>query len=968
MKAKHLLLFLIILLFVVPTATGQSGITDKIGADEYERGPSLEAIERNAASAYKDGDYYAAMIYYRRILESDSLHPQALKGYGAAAMEMGAYARAEWAYQLLVSKGMTGPDGMPIVNLGEAKFHLCKYEEAKALFDEIIVETPVGITKEVLDKANLGRQSCKLALEMRSKSDTLTQIDTLKELNTAHAEFAPYQKGDTLFYSSYSFLYENDKRYPKRFLAKTLYGLPQSDTLKSQLATFNEENQHTANVTFNDKGDVMYYTICNFIEKTAKIRCDIYRRKLTGDNTWGPAEKLPAPVNFPADSVTNTEPSVGLLPGQDVEVLYFVSDRPGSIGKRDIWYARIEQDGSFSQPVNLDTLINTKENDVTPFYHYSTNTLYFSTNGRASLGGYDVYRSRGNNNGWEEEPENMGWPINSCGNDIYFAPLKEGKTAVFSSNREGATAFKADEEDELEYEQACCYDLFRAPVEKPEIIAVACEEPAGTPLEGVTMRLFQINSQGKAVEEMKTKATTDRVSFQVQPRRSYMIVMSKPKYTTDTLKFTTPATLWTDTIFKKLCLKPAKPHLIVTVFDKRDSVPLPGATVNFRTLSRKLPNGLVEKGEGGKVLAFLSTINELANRFDYSVEFEHRYNASASKRGYFQDSTDEISTEGLLDADTLRRQLYLTRGVLFTANTVNCVTRDTLYGVTYTLSETESGNLVDQYTSPSRSTFYERTVHYDKLYTVIASKDGFKSDTVRFSTKDLSHKSFEHIRRELCLRPLTVQAYLPISLYFDNDEPDKRTTSTTTTKVYQPTYVSYYRRKPEFLDGYSKGLEGTEKQAALDSIEYFFEKDVRAGWEKLFFFSEDLLKMMERGDYIVLTLRGFASPRANPQYNLNLTKRRVASVHNHFLKHDGGIYRPYVENGQLKIVLEPNGEKFAPKDVSDDPKDDRHSLYDPRASRERRLEIIGVEVKRGTIGQNTVTPNLISEPTANGSQ
>jgi hypothetical protein len=556
----------------------------------------------------------------------------------------------------------------------------------------------------------------------------------------------------------------------------------------------------------------------------------------------------------------------------------------------------------------------------------------------------------------------MGIPINSCGNDIFFAPLKEGKTAVFSSNRKGAKAFTADEEDELEYEQACCYDLFRAPVEKPEIIAVACEAPAGTPLEGVTMRLFQFNSKGQAVEEMKITATnSDRASFQVQPRRSYMIVMSKPKYTTDTLKFTTPAALWKDTIFKKLCLKPAKPHLIVTVFDKGTGEALPGATVNFHTIGRKLPNGLVEKGERGRPLAFLAMVNELANRFDYAVEFDHRYTAAATKRGYFQDSTDEISTEGLGDADTLRRQLYLTRGVLFSAHTLNLVTRDTLYNVTYTLVETEGGNRTERYINPPGTIYYETTVHYDRQYMVIAFKEGFSSDTVRFSTKDLSHTSFEHIKRELRLRPITLAAYLPIRLYFDNDEPDKRTMNTTTTKVYQPTYVAYYRRKPEFSEGYSTGLEGAEKQAAKDSIEYFFEKEVRAGWEKLFFFSEDLLKMMERGDYIELTLRGFASPRANAAYNMNLTKRRVASVRNHFLKHDGGIYKPYVDNGQIVIKLEPNGENLAPKDISDDPKDAKRSLYAPRASRERRLEIIGVEVKRGTYNQEIETPNLMSE-------
>ncbi|MCB0542303.1 MAG: hypothetical protein KDC70_02230, partial [Saprospiraceae bacterium] len=142
-------------------------------------------------------------------------------------------------------------------------------------------------------------------------------------------------------------------------------------------------------------------------------------------------------------------------------------------------------------------------------------------------------------------------------------------------------------------------------------------------------------------------------------------------------------------------------------------------------------------------------------------------------------------------------------------------------------------------------------------------------------------------------------------------------------------------------------LEGQERQTALDSMDVFFERDVRGGWERLFAFSEVLYEMMTRGDYIVLTLKGYASPRAASQYNLNLTSRRVSSVLNHFLIFDGGIYKKFVDNGQIVIKLEPNGEKKAPKDISDNIKEERKSIYDPRASRERRLEIIGVEVSRG---------------------
>ena len=150
-----------------------------------------------------------------------------------------------------------------------------------------------------------------------------------------------------------------------------------------------------------------------------------------------------------------------------------------------------------------------------------------------------------------------------------------------------------------------------------------------------------------------------------------------------------------------------------------------------------------------------------------------------------------------------------------------------------------------------------------------------------------------------------------------------------------------------FIGGeYTAGLSGRDLQIANDTLDYFFEKEVRAGWEGLMAFSEVLYDMMSRGDTIVLTLKGFASPRAATKYNLNLTARRVSSVLNHFMIFDGGIYKKFVENGQITIVQEPNGESKAPRGISDVISKERESIYSVPASRERRLEIIGVQVNR----------------------
>ncbi len=111
-------------------------------------------------------------------------------------------------------------------------------------------------------------------------------------------------------------------------------------------------------------------------------------------------------------------------------------------------------------------------------------------------------------------------------------------------------------------------------------------------------------------------------------------------------------------------------------------------------------------------------------------------------------------------------------------------------------------------------------------------------------------------------------------------------------------------------------------------------------------FSEVLYEMLTRGDSIEITLKGYASPRAGAKYNKNLTDRRVSSVYNHFDIFDGGIYKRFVVSKQLVILREANGEAKAPPGISDNIKDERKSIYDVRASRERRLEIIGVKVNK----------------------
>jgi tetratricopeptide (TPR) repeat protein len=907
----------------------QNGVSDRIN-EELDRAPSIAKLEQAAAKAYGNQDYYTAMKYYDRVISADSTLATAWKGYAESAVQLNALPNAQVAYQYMLDHNMS-PDGSVLLALGEVQFLQGNYAEAKMLYRKFLHDEPASATPQMIEIAQTGLENSDWALSIADNTDLetpVTPLDTLSVNTTRYSEYSPLLVGDTLWFSSYRFPFKKDRHNPERYLVKVLNATLQEDQLAAEPATFNEETRHTAHVTFTANGDAMYYSLCDFIND-ADIRCELYMRQLQSNNTWGPAVKLPESINMP--EYTTTGANIGKVPGEDKEVLYFVSDRPNGKGKRDIWYSTIEANG-YSEPQNLP--LNTAGNDVTPFYHSNTGTLYFSTDGLQTLGGFDIYKSQGFGTQWSE-PTNMGSPLNTSYNDAYFSLTPNSHTAFLASNRRG---------DHNSSEEACCYDIFKADLVKPQMIAVTFNKWTGDSLSATTMRLIEITPNGPG-EEIKVKVAGTNFAFPLQPGKKYMLIADKPHFSSDTLVFETPKTIWKDVLVKKLYLTPSKVNLIATVYDKETKEPITGVTARFLDMGQLLPGGTFATGKDGSPLSMDQQTSAADNRFDYGLQFDHRYKVVVSKPGYTIDSTDVISTEGLSGNTTIERKLYITRGLAFEAFTINIQNRDTLYGVRYELVEIGGDKRQDQFLSPLGKN-YETTVNFERRYMIKATKDGFSSDSVEFSTVGLQRVDFQKIVRELRLKPLVLEAYLPIRLFFDNDYPDPRTTATTTTRDYRPTYVEYYNRKDEFIEKYTTGLTGKDLQIATDTLDYFFEKEVRAGWEGLMAFSEVLYEMMERGDTIVLTLKGFASPRAATNYNLNLTARRVSSVLNHFMIFDGGIYKKFVQNGQITIVQEPNGESKSPRGISDVISKERESIYNVPASRERRLEIIGVQVNR----------------------
>jgi len=153
---------------------------------------------------------------------------------------------------------------------------------------------------------------------------------------------------------------------------------------------------------------------------------DIYVSKYY-DGKWHKAKKLNKHIN-----TKHWESHASI--SADGKALYFTSDRPGGYGGLDIYVSYKEDDGDWGPAINLGKTINTKYDEETPFILNDGKTLYFSSQGHYSMGGFDVFHSRKLSNGRWTTPLNLGYPISTVGNDLFYLPKKNGEYAFFALN------------------------------------------------------------------------------------------------------------------------------------------------------------------------------------------------------------------------------------------------------------------------------------------------------------------------------------------------------------------------------------------------------------------------------------------------------------------------------------------------------------------------------------------------------
>lgn len=169
-----------------------------------------------------------------------------------------------------------------------------------------------------------------------------------------------------------------------------------------------------------------------FLYKTDNFDGNIYSSEYV-KGSWTPIKKLNRNINT---KYYESHASISA----DGKQLYFTSNREGGNGGLDIYISEKEASGDWGPAINLGKNINTIYNEDTPFVTLNDSILYFSSEGHSGMGGYDIYRSSGNGSVWKA-PQNMGFPINSTDDDLFFQPFNNDENGFYSLT----TAYKKKE-------------------------------------------------------------------------------------------------------------------------------------------------------------------------------------------------------------------------------------------------------------------------------------------------------------------------------------------------------------------------------------------------------------------------------------------------------------------------------------------------------------------------------------------
>ena len=379
-------------------------------------------------AAYDYLNFNKAEIYFKEAISIDKKFYEAYIMLGDLMAKQKRYVEASLNYRAAVK--IDSLFFKPVFfTLANAEIMYGNYGSALVHYNVYLAQAGMSARNRIVAAKNV--KNCEFAINALKNPIPFNPVSVGSGINTNDDEYWPSitADGQTMIFTRQQATVENQSSYVLE--QEDFYVSYFSDN--SWQKAFNagaplNTIQNEGAQTLSSNGNYMFFTAC---ERPGGMgSCDLYFSSLN-DGKWSEPVNLRSPVNSPS---WESQPSISA----DGKTLFFSSSRPGGFGGKDLWLSRLNEKNIWTKPVNLGKVINTDGDEMSPFIHFDGKTLYFASDGRVGMGGFDIYMTRLKDDSTWTDPKNLGYPINTYNDEMGLIIESEGKKAYFSSIRNKA--------------------------------------------------------------------------------------------------------------------------------------------------------------------------------------------------------------------------------------------------------------------------------------------------------------------------------------------------------------------------------------------------------------------------------------------------------------------------------------------------------------------------------------------------
>ena len=419
---------MILRFFIIAAFVLSSCLVSEKGYSQQYHTTSAKALKvyKAGLTAFDYVDYIGAERYFKQALEIDNKFYEAYMILGELFSKQKRYGEAASNYQKAIQ--IDSMFYMPgFFNMATSEIMSGDYEKALIHYN-VYLEQKNTLEKN-RNQAIRNIKNCQFAIEAMKTPVPFNPESVGKGINTSDDEYWPSitADGQTLMFTRQARSGNSSRLngvYQEDFYLSYLSGVVWGNAVNAGTPLNSGQNEGAQSLSSD--GSYMYFTACD--RSGGLGSCDIFF-SASDNGKWSLPVNLGSPVNT---SSWESQPSVNA----NGKMLFFSSNRPGGIGGKDLWYSVYKMNNKWSAPKNLGNIINTSGDEMSPFIHFDGKTLYFSSDGRPGMGGLDIYFSRMQEDSSWTEPKNLGYPINTFNDEMGLVIESGGQKAYFSSKRD----------------------------------------------------------------------------------------------------------------------------------------------------------------------------------------------------------------------------------------------------------------------------------------------------------------------------------------------------------------------------------------------------------------------------------------------------------------------------------------------------------------------------------------------------